>query len=124
MGKTKTPAAPKAKKAKTAAQKAKAEANIKAAADRLAKLQATQKLIAQKRAEGYFGSETTILQMVSSEERKAEVQKAQEFVTKALNGPYGPKIKDWLGSKIVGEPCRIAQVIKNYIGSQGWKEAV
>jgi predicted RNA binding protein YcfA (HicA-like mRNA interferase family) len=51
-------------------------------------------------------------------------EKAQEFIANALNGPQGPEIKDWFKSKeinpMVGDLCRIVNMIKNYI--EGRKE--
>lgn len=127
MGKTKTPATPKARKPKTQAQKAKAEANIKAAAARLARLQEQQRLVNAKRAEGVVGTDKTILRLVYAEtqaqERSNESAKAIQYVNNMISGPHGEKILNWIGD-VKGDPCKIAQIVKNYVATQGWKDAM
>ena len=112
-------------KTKTAAQLAKKAENEKKAAERLAKLQADQKLAQELRKQGYQGSDYTIFNKIE-EERKAavlaekkaklEAEKAavenehkiylakkqaaqQQFVEESLDGPSGAKYKEWLKGK-------------------------
>lgn len=117
-------ATPKSKKSKTAAQKAKTEANIKAAQERLARLQNQQKMVNARRATGLLGSDNAIMRLIDEEERKTETQRAKEFVESVLAGPYGEKIKKFMGKGLNGEPTKVAQIIKNYMATQGFKVAV
>lgn len=114
----------KAKKSKTAAQKAKTAANIKAAADRLAKLQAQQKMVNAERAKGVIGSDQTIMRLVCEANRKAEEQKAKQFVDSVLSGPNGDRVRKFMGAGLAGNPCKVAMIVRNYIKTQGFKEAV
>lgn len=115
---------PKAKKSKTAAQKAKAEANIKAAQERLARLQAQQKIVNGFRAKGMIGSDQTIMRVVNEADRKSEEQKSREFVDSVLNGPNGDRVRKFMGAGLSGNPCKVAMIVRNYLKSQGFKEAV
>ena len=123
MAKNATPATPKAPKTKNSKQKAKAESNIKAAQERLMRLQAQQRLVNAKRAQGFIGNDNTILRLIEAEERVSEAAKSKEYVDKVLSSPYGSQVSAWLGT-IKGDPCKVAQVIRNYVATQGWKNAV
>jgi hypothetical protein len=128
MADKKTPAAPKAKKSKTAAQKAKAEANIKAAQMRLVALQAKQKAANEARKNGIFGSDDTVLRIIgeqnAAKERKEEDRKAREFVENTLSGPHGDRVRKFMGKGLKGEPTKVALVVRNFLNTQGLKEAV
>lgn len=112
------------KKPKTAAQRAKTEANIKAAAERLARLQAQQKMVNAVRATGVVGSDTTIMRLVCEADRKTEEQKSKQFVDSVLSGPYADRVRKFMGAGLAGNPCKVALVIRNYLKTQGFKEAV
>lgn len=124
MAKQEKVVTPKAKKAKTAAQKAKAEANIKAAQERLARLQAQQKMVNAVRKTGVVGSDATIMRLINENDRRSEEQKAREFVESVLNGPHAEKVRKFMGAGLAGNPCKVALVIRNYLKTQGFKEAV
>lgn len=117
--KTKEPAAPKAKKAKSASQRAKTEANIKAAAARLVALQAKQRLVNELRKQGIVGSDATILKVIGERDRKVETDKAREWVATVLAGPHGERVKRFIGNGLAGEPTRVAMIVRNYLHTQG-----
>lgn len=112
-------AAPKVKKHKSAAQRAKTEANIKAAAARLVALQAKQRLCNELRKQGHTGNDTTLLAMVAKKEREQEASKAREWVASVLAGPNGNRVKRFIGNGLAGDPIRVAMILRNYLHTQG-----
>lgn len=112
-----TAVAVRAPKAKTPAQRAKAEANIKAAQERLARHQALQKTAHEMRTAGFMGTDADLIEM---RERLKEEAEARKFVNKVLAGEHGEKIARWLGRRVLGDACAIALRVKNYMRTQGW----
>lgn len=111
-------------KSRSAAQKAKAEANVKAAQERLRLLQAKQRICHETRkARGIMADDATILRILSEEERLNEAVAAREYVNSVLSGPYGDRVKKWVGTGLTGNPVKVASVIRNYLRTQGWNEA-
>jgi len=121
---TGTTEATKAKRSKTAAQQAKKAANMKAAAERLAKLQAQQQLVNKHRAAGLVGSDQTILQVVKEQEQAAaaaaakqerivEEQVARQFVDQVVSGPHGEMVSKSLSLK--GPPCKVAKAVREFM---------
>ena len=113
--------AKKAKSAKQIARKAENEAKAKM---RLVALQATQRLCNEMRKQGHIGSEQTLLRIVAEKDRSEEQRKAREFVESVLAGPNGKQITQWMGSRIKGEPTKVAMILRNYLRTQGYREAV
>jgi hypothetical protein len=113
-----TVVAVRAPKAKTPAQKARAEANMKAAQERLARHQALQKAAHEMRTVGFMGTDADLIEM---RERLKEEAAARAFVNKALAGEHGEKIAKWLGRCVTGDACQIALRVKNYMRTQGWR---
>lgn len=107
----------RATRAKTPAQRAKAEANIKAAQERLARHQALQKAAHEMRTAGFMGTDADLIE---TRERLKEEAAAREFVNTALAGEHGEKIAKWLGRRVTGDACQIAMRVKNYMRTQGW----
>lgn len=124
QGKNDSTPAPKASKPKSAKALAKREQNVREAEARLARLQAQQRLVNAKRATGAVGSDATIMRLVDAEERSAEEARAKNYVEAVLSGPHGERVKKWLGKGIAGGPTRVAMIIRNYLQTNGWKEAV
>lgn len=114
----------KAKRAKSAKQIAKREANVREAEARLARLQAQQKTVNAMRAKGVTGTDATIMRLVDAEERNAEESKAKAYVDSVLTGPYGESVKRFMGKGLSGQPTRVAMIVRNYIRTNGWREAV
>lgn len=106
---------------KTAAQKRKAEENIKKAQMRLVALQAQQRLANQMRAQGHVGGDQTMLRLVEVQERTQEEQKARVFVESVLCGKHGDRVRRFIGSGLSGNPCKVALVVKNFLQTQGVK---
>lgn len=105
------------KKAKSAAQLAKKAANVKAAAERLARLQASQRVVAGLRKLGWLGTDADIL---DRHERVVEARLAREYVNGVLSGPHGERVSRFLGDRVKGEPTKIASVVRKYCQTQGW----
>lgn len=124
QGKNDSTPAPKAKKPKSAKALAKREQNVREAEARLARLQAQQRLVNSMRAKGVTGTDATIMRLVDAEERSAEETRAKNYVDAVLSGPHGERVKKWLGKGITGQPTRVAMIIRNYLQTNGWKEAV
>ena len=110
-------------KTKTSAQLAKKAENERLAAERLAKLQADQKLVQELRAKGYVGSDYSILTQLQEEqkaarlaEKEAELQRLKDakaalerkYVEEAIDGPSAEKIRHFLR----GKPATYAVVEK------------
>lgn len=107
----------KSAKVKTPAQKARAEANIKAAQARLAKLQAAQAAAQEMRKKGFMGTDSDLIEM---RERLNEEAAARAFVDSALAGPNGSKVARFLGRRVTGDACQIAARVRNFMRTQGW----
>lgn len=120
--------APKAKKPLTAAQKLKKERNIQAAQLRLAVLQARQKRVNEARSRGIMGSDDVVLRIVAEEETRKKTAEdqhnARRFVEEVLAGPHGEKVRKWIRGGLAGDPRKVAGIIKNYLATQGFREAV
>lgn len=112
-----TVVAVKVPKVKTSAQRARAEANIKAAQERLARHQAIQKAAHEMRTAGFMGTDADLIEM---RERLKEAAEARKFVNNVLTGEHGEKIAKWLGRRVTGDACVIATRVKNYMRTQGW----
>jgi tRNA A37 methylthiotransferase MiaB len=120
MAATKTAPVARKTRAKTPAQKAKAEANIRAAQERLRKLQQQQAMVNNLRKMGYVGSDPSLLRI--AEKRATEVA-ARQFVEAAITGPYGERVLRFLGDR-KGTPAQLAEVVRNYCTTQGWKLSI
>lgn len=126
MGKTKTLAAPRMARPKSAAALAKKAANEQAAAKRLARLQAEQAKVNAIREEiGLPLSDSAARELLAQQrdtaERQAETNKAREFVEGVLSGPFGGKVSKWIGRKgLAGDPCKVAVVVKMFCATQGY----
>lgn len=122
---TKTKAEPKvrATRVKTAAQKAKAAANIAAAELRLKQLQSQQKRCNELRKLGYIGPDTALLvvadEMDYAAQREQEERNARAYVDSALSGPHGARVQKFLGRGLTGTPTKVAMIIRNYLKTQG-----
>ena len=103
---------------KTAKQKAKAAANIAAAAARLAEHQKVQEGVLLARRNGMVGTDQQIAKKLA--EQEASIQNIA-FVTRVFSGPHGEKVKKWLGKRVSGHPNRIASVVRNYCKTQGFQ---
>jgi hypothetical protein len=119
-----TVVAVKVKKPKTAAQQARAAANIKKAQRRFEQLQRQQSVInAYREQTGSLLPEAAILvevrQQQDKAERQAEEQKARQFVESVLNGPHAEQVKRFIGRGLAGDACKIAFIIRNYLRTQG-----
>ena len=101
---------------KSAKQKARAAANIAAAAARLAEHQRVQEAVLQARRNGMTGTDQQIAQSLA--EREERLQNIA-FVTRVLQGPHGEKVKGWLKDRMKGHPNHIASVVRNYCRTQG-----
>jgi hypothetical protein len=114
----------KAKKPKSQKQIAKREQNIREAEARLARLKAQQNLVNAKRSNGVIGSDATIMRLVDAEERTREEQIARQYVESVLAGSHGERVRKFIGRGLSGGPCKVAQIVKNYLATQGFREAV
>lgn len=114
----------KAKRSKSAKQIAKREQNVREAEARLARLQAQQKMVNAMRSKGVTGTDQTIMRLVDAEERNAEESKAKAYVDSVLTGPYGESVKRFMGKGLTGQPTRVAMIVRNYLRTNGWREAV
>lgn len=114
----------KAKKPKSAKQIAKREANVVAAANRLARLQSQQRLVNAARARGVVGTDAAIMRLIDAEERTREEQIARQYVETVLAGPHGDRVRMFMGRGIAGGPCKVAQIVRNFLSTQGLREAV
>lgn len=103
MAKNATATAPvRSAKPKTAAQIAKRDRNVKEAAERLAKLQAKQKLLKQLRGMGLTGSDDEIVDQYITQQRIAS---AKSYISSVLATPNaGQIIKRWLKDRINMSP--------------------
>ena len=108
----------------------KTEENIKAAQERLARLQEQQRKFNELRKQGYLGSDLAITRALEEEKRKKEQQAAQEqrrkdeqaaraFVEEVLQGPHGNKVERFLGKNSPGDAIKLAEIIRNYLKTQG-----
>lgn len=102
---------------KSAKQKARAAANIAAAAARLAEHQRVQEGILQARRDGMVGTDQEIAKILA--EREERLQNIA-FVSRVLRSPHGEKVKKWLGKRTEGHPNHIASVVRNYCKTQGF----
>lgn len=118
----KTPVARKTR-TKTPAQKAKALANIAAAQERLARLQIVQRKANELRRQGHIGSDRRMMLVASEIDRAAETKKAREFVDQVLSGPHADRVREFMGRGITGEPTKVAQIVRNFLNTQGLKVA-
>jgi hypothetical protein len=120
--------APRAKKQPTAAQKLTKERNIQAAKLRLVVLQARQKRVNEARSRGIMGSDDAILRLLADEETQkiavAAQHNARRFVEEVLAGPHAERVRKWIGRGLAGDPVKVAGIIKNYLATQGFREAV
>jgi len=122
-----TDRAPRAKGAKFQARK---EANEKAAAARLAILQAEQQAMNDLRKQGVVGDDhklrSCLIQQrkaLIEQERAKETVNAASFVLGVLDGPHGERAKAFIGPKgLRGNPCRVAMILRNWLQTQGFGE--
>jgi tRNA A37 methylthiotransferase MiaB len=105
-------AQPRAKKPKSQAAQAKKAANMKAAEERLARLQQKQRLVNAYRARGVIGSDAVVLRIAEQEERRQEEVRCRQFVERAMFS-YGERISRSLSLK--GHPCQVAQRIREFM---------
>jgi len=108
----------------------KTEENIKAAQERLARLQEQQRKFNDLRKQGYLGSDLAITKALEEEKRKKEHQAAQEqrrkdeqaaraFVEEVLQGPHAAKVEKFLGKNARGDAIKLAEIVRNYLKVQG-----
>lgn len=108
----------------------KTEENIKAAQERLAKLQEQQRQCNELRKRGYLGSDLAILRQLEDEKnekarKEAQAQhdkdthEARKFVDEALKGPHAQKIEKFLGKNARGDAIKLAEITRNYMKTQG-----
>jgi hypothetical protein len=115
MGKkngSKTASESRAPRTKSAAAVAKKAANIKAAEERLARLQAQQTLVNKYRAKGVVGSDNVILRLVEQEEHQQAETRCREFVERAM-AVHGDRITKSLA--LNGRPCQVAGRIRGFM---------
>lgn len=118
MGKTKTPAAPRAAKPKTAKQLAKAEANKLAYEARNAAIAARREALAA--LTGVRSSEAAALAALDKIERAKETENARAAVVAAMSHPvYGQRLSKFIGNRPGVDPCRLLVVIGNWLHVQG-----
>lgn len=109
--------APRAKGAKFQARK---EANVQAAAARLARLQAEQRAMNELRKQGVVGDDAKLRRALVEQERARETVNASAFVVSVLDGPHGERAKAFIGPKgLRGNPCRVAMILRNWLQTQG-----
>jgi len=102
-----------AAKPKSAAQIARRERNIELANQRLARLQAKQKLVKELKALGYKGSDDNIIAQFSMEQREAE---ASQYVSNVLAHPkHGQIIRRWLAQRINQAPIYVKELIDKFL---------
>lgn len=112
-----TTRAPRAKGAKFQARK---EANMKAAAARLARLQTEQRTMNDLRKQGMVGDDAKLRRALIEQERARETVNASAFVLGVLDGPHGERAKAFIGPKgLRGNPCRVAMILRNWLQTQG-----
>ena len=119
----------------------KTEENIKAAQERLAKLQEQQRKCNELRKQGHLGSDLAIMRRLEEEKKEKERKEAQakheqeeqearakhekdthearKFVDEALKGPHAQKIENFLGKNARGDAIKIAEITRNYLKTQG-----
>lgn len=118
----------RAKKQPTAAQRERKQKNIEAARLRLVVLQARQKRVNDARKRGILGSDQMILRIVAEEEARNLAEQAQHnarsFVEEVLRGPHAEKVRKWIGRGLAGDPVKVAGILRNYLATQGYGEAV
>ena len=115
-----TTRAPRAKGAKFQARK---EANEKAAAVRLARLQTEQQAMNDLRKQGMVGDDAKLRRALVEQERARETVNAASFVLGVLDGPHGYRAKAFIGPKgLKGNPCRVAMILRNWLQTQGFSE--
>ena len=118
-----TPAATVAPRAKGAKFQARKEANLKAAAARLAQLQMEQQVMNDLRKQGMVGDDATLRRALIEQERARETVNAASFVLGVLDGPHGERAKAFIGPKgLRGNPCRVAMILRNWLQTQGFSE--
>lgn len=111
------PVAVRTAKPKTAAQLAKRDRNVAQAAERLARLQAKQKLVKELRAKGFKGTDDEIIQRFNTEQRHNE---AAAYVASVLAVPKaGPIIKRWLKDRINQSPIHVKELIVKFLNRDG-----
>lgn len=121
MAKNATATAPvRSAKPKTAAQIAKRDRNVKEAAERLAKLQAKQKLLKQLRGMGLTGSDDEIVDQYITQQRIAS---AKSYISSVLATPNaGQIIKRWLKDRINMSPIHVKELITKFLNRDGSME--
>jgi hypothetical protein len=104
------------KKAKTPAQLAKTAANVKAAQERFAQLQARQQAANEMRSMGYMGTDADLIEIRAAQ---AQAKLDQQYVIDVLAGPHGKRVSQFLGRRFRGSPTKVATVVRNYLKTQG-----
>lgn len=114
------PVAVRSAKPKTAAQLAKRDKNIKEAAERLAKLQAKQKLLKQLRGMGLTGTDDEIVDQYINQQRIAT---AKSYINSVLATPKaGQIIQRWLKGRITMSPIYVKELITKFLERDGSME--
>jgi hypothetical protein len=109
--------APRAARSKSAAQLEKKARNERLAAERLARLQARQKLVNTLKKQGFTGTDDQIIETFNNQQRLAE---AAAYCKAVYAVPVaGLIIQRWLKNRITMAPIQVADLIRRFLNRDG-----
>ena len=108
---------PRASRSKSAAELVKKALNERLAAERLARLQAKQKLVIFLKKQGFKGSDDLIIETFNNQQRLAE---AAAYCKSVYAVPVaGIIIQRWLKDRIMMAPIQVADLISRFLNRDG-----